>query len=138
MANLNQLPDFAARYAAAWCSQNPASVAAFYAPNGWLSINGGPRAQGRAALTAEAQAFMTAFPDMRVSFDRLVESGDSIQFHWTLTGSYTGPGGTGKRVRISGFEEWQIGADGLIAESRGHFDATEYERQLRHGADTLS
>jgi len=130
-----QLRDFAARYAAAWCSQNPASVAAFYAPNGWLSINGGPRAQGRAALEREAQAFMTAFPDMRVSFDRLVESGDSIQFHWTLTGTHAGPGGMGKRVCISGFEEWRIGADGLIAESRGNFDDSEYQRQLQHGVD---
>jgi len=30
----DQLRDFAARYAAAWCSQNPQSVASFYAPNG--------------------------------------------------------------------------------------------------------
>jgi len=25
--------------------------------------------------------------------------------------------------------------DGLIAESKGHFDSVEYERQLKHGAD---
>jgi len=36
-------------------------------------------------------------------------------------------------VRISGFEVWKIGEDGLIAESRGHFDAAEYQRQLRRG-----
>jgi hypothetical protein len=33
-------------------------------------------------------------------------------------------------VRITGFEVWQIGADGLIANSRGHFDSLEYRRQL--------
>jgi predicted ester cyclase len=54
-------------------------------------------------------------------------------FHWTLTGTNTGPGGTGKRVRFSGYEVWQIGADGLISESKGHFDTAEYERQLEHG-----
>lgn len=53
----------------------------------------------------------------------------------TLAGANTGPGGTGKRVRISGFEEWRIGADGLIAESRGHFDSAEYLRQLERGVD---
>ena len=126
---------FASRYAAAWCSQNPADVAAFHAVDGSLSINGGPSARGRAAIEAEARAFMTAFPDIRVSFDRLVAASDRIQFHWTLTGTYSGPGGTGKRVRISGYEEWRIAADGLIAESRGHFDAAEYQRQLQHGAD---
>ena len=131
----DQLRDFATRYAAAWCSHNSASVASFFAPNGWLSINDGPRAQGRSAIAREAQAFITAFPDMRVTFDRLVQAADAMQFHWTLTGTYTGPGGTGKRVYISGFEEWLLGEDGLIAESRGHFDAAEYQRQLQHGAD---
>ena len=55
--------------------------------------------------------------------------------HWTLTGTNTGSGGTGKRVRISGYELWKIDSDGLIAESKGHFDSAEYERQLKHGVD---
>jgi steroid delta-isomerase-like uncharacterized protein len=126
--------DFARRYAAAWSSQNAASVAAFHAPDSSLSVNAGPAARGRAAIAAEAQAFMTAFPDMHVRFDRLVEAGGPLQFHWTLSGTYTGPGGSGKRVRISGFEEWRLSPDGLIAESRGRFDAAEYQRQLQHGA----
>jgi hypothetical protein len=33
-------------------------------------------------------------------------------------------------VRISGYEEWRFGADGPVAESEGHFDALEYNRQL--------
>jgi hypothetical protein len=41
--------------------------------------------------------------------------------------------GTGKRVRISGYERWKIDNHGLIAESKGHFDAVEYECQLKHG-----
>jgi uncharacterized protein (TIGR02246 family) len=130
-----RIRDLAARYAAAWSSQNPANVAAFHATDGSLIINGGPPALGRVAIEAEARAFMTAFPDMRVGFDRLVVASDRIQFHWTLTGTNTGPGGNGKRVRISGYEEWRIAADGLIAESQGHFDAAEYQRQLKHGAD---
>ena len=54
-------------------------------------------------------------------------------FHWTLTGTNTGPGGTGKHVRISGYELWQLDEDGLISDSKGHFDAAEYERQVLHG-----
>jgi hypothetical protein len=45
------------------------------------------------------------------------------------------PGGTGARVRFSGFEEWQIGADGLIARSNGHFDDADYRRQLQRGRE---
>ena len=129
------LSEFAAAYAKAWCSQNPESVAAFFAERGSISINNGPPAVGRAAIAREAQAFMTTFPDMVVTFDKLEPRGDRTAFHWTLTGTNTGPGGTGKRVRISGYELWQIGDDGLIAESLGHFDSAEYERQLKHGVD---
>ena len=37
-------------------------------------------------------------------------------------------------MRISGFEEWKFGDDGLVAESKGHYDQAEYERQLAHGS----
>jgi hypothetical protein len=37
-------------------------------------------------------------------------------------------------VRISGFEEWTFGDDGLVAASKGHYDEAEYERQLAHGS----
>jgi hypothetical protein len=44
-----------------------------------------------------------------------------------------GPGGTGKRVRISGYELWRLDEAGLIMNSQGHFDAAEYERQVKNG-----
>ncbi|MCA1573943.1 MAG: hydantoinase/carbamoylase family amidase, partial [Acidobacteria bacterium] len=55
---------------------------------------------------------------------------DRAIYHWTLTGTNTGPGGTGRAVRIRGYEVWQIGAESLIARSRGNFDAEDYRRQL--------
>ena len=76
---------------------------------------------------------MTTFPDMVVTMDKLVRDEGGTKFHWTLTGTNTGPGGTGKRVRIRGYELWQFDNAGLIAESKGHFDSAEYERQLKHG-----
>ena len=133
--DMSELDDFAIRYAKSWCSQNPEKVAAFFAERGSISINNGPRAVGQAAIAKEAQAFMTTFPDMIVTFDKLEPRGDATAFHWTLIGTNTGPGGTGKRVRISGYELWKIDNDGLIAESKGHFDSAEYERQLKHGVD---
>ena len=130
MNNLTDLKKFAKRYAQAWCSQNPESVASFYAENCSLSVNDGPRAVGRAAIADEAQGFMTTFPDMIVTMDDVTHESRGTVFHWTLTGTNTGPGGTGKRVRISGHELWKIDNDGLIGESKGHFDSAEYERQL--------
>jgi predicted ester cyclase len=135
MIDITALTEFATRYARAWCSQDPEKVAAFFAARGSISINNGPPAVGRAAIAREAHAFMTTFPDMIVTFDKLDPRGDGTAFHWTLIGTNTGPGGTGKRVRISGYELWKIDNDGLIAESKGHFDSAEYERQIKHGVD---
>ena len=130
---LSQLRDFAERYTAAWCSRDAASVAAFYSPSGSLSINGDAPAIGRRAISDVAQGFMNAFPDLVVVMDDVLVQGDNGVYHWTLAGTNTGAGGTGKRVRISGFEVWKIGADGLIVESRGNFDDALYQHQLKHG-----
>ena len=127
---MNELSKFAQRYAKAWCSRDPRKVAAFFAENGSISINNGPAAVGRAAIAKEAQAFMTTFPDMIVTFDKLEPRDGAVAFHWTLTGTNTGPGGSGDKVRISGYELWKIDNDGLIGESKGNFDAADYERQL--------
>ncbi len=135
MNDLAEITEFAKRYAKAWCSRDPRKVAAFFAENGSISINNGPAAVGRAAIAKEAQAFMTTFPDMVVTFDKLDSQPNATAFHWTLTGTNTGSGGTGKKVRISGYELWKIDNDGLIAESKGHFDSAAYERQLKEGID---
>lgn len=80
-----------------------------------------------------AQSFMTAFPDLCVVMDDLRLQADEPEYQWTLSDANTGSGGSGNRVRISGFEQWRIGSDGLIASSQGHFDAAEYRRQLEQG-----
>jgi uncharacterized protein (TIGR02246 family) len=131
MNDLAEITKFATRYAKAWCSQNPESVAAFFAESGSLSVNAGSPAVGRLAIAEVVRGFMRDFPDMIVTVDDVKLDSEGTKFYWTLTGTNTGPGGTGKRVRISGYELWKIDNDGLIAESKGHFDSTDYERQLR-------
>src|ERR1700737_4094597 len=130
-----QLRRLAESYTAAWCSQNAARVAGFYSLDGSLRVNADPTAVGRNAIAGVAQGFMAAFPDLKAIMADVVVDGDQTVYRWTLVGTNTGPGGTGKRVHISGFEEWRIGADGLIAESRGHFDSAEYQRQLEQGVN---
>jgi len=163
MDNLAELIKFAQHYAKAWCSQNPENVAAFYAQSGSLSVSDGPPAAGPPAIAEIVRGFMRDFPDMIVTMDDLKIGGRSscdAAFHWTLIGTNTGPGGTGKRVRISGYELWKIdnGAGGSRATwtgkpervgeqrgranqrrthraIRGHFDSAEYQCQLKHGVD---
>jgi hypothetical protein len=61
--------------------------------------------------------------------------GSRAVYRWTLTGTNTGPGGTGRFVRISGYEQWTFAADGLIAASLGHFDEADFLRQLHTGSE---
>ncbi len=131
-----QTPDlinFGKKYAAAWCSQQPVNVAAYFAENGSLSVNGNVPATGRIEIAKVAKGFMTAFPDLVVMMDRLITTTKGKEFHWTLIGTNSGPGGNGNKVQISGLELWQLDKDGLILESKGSFDTEEYNRQLKEG-----
>src|SRR5262245_2828662 len=126
MPQPSDLHDFAIRYTVAWSSRNAASVASFHSPNSSLSVNGGEPAVGRQAIEEVVEGFMTAFPDLTLRMDGVEGRGDRARFGWTLTGTNTGPGGTGNRVCISGFEEWRMAPDGLIGELKGHFDLQGY------------
>jgi uncharacterized protein (TIGR02246 family) len=118
--------EFAARYTAAWCSGDPAAVAACYTPDGSLTINGDEPSRGRAAIAAAARGFMEAFPDLTVRIDGLSFVRGRPRYHWTLTGTSAA---NGRSVRISGYEEWILHGDGLIAASEGSFDEAEFRRQ---------
>ena len=106
-------------------------VASFFAENGSLTINAAPPSVGRRAIAADARGFMSAFPDLVIHMDSVESRGSDFIYRWTLTGTNSGPGGTGKHVRISGHEEWMMDADGLISKSLGHYDETEYARQIQ-------
>ncbi len=120
MADVHAL---ARSYTVAWCSRDPARVAAHYAPGGTIEINGGEPAP----IAEVAAAFVAAFPDIEVMMDDLVVGDGTVEYHWTFTGTSSE---TGNAVRISGREEWALGDDGLIASSIGRYDQAEYDRQL--------
>lgn len=126
----NRVRDLARSYTEAWCSHDPERVAEHFVPGGTIAINGGEPTE----VTEVAQSFIDAFPDIEVLMDDLVFKDDTVEYHWTFTGTNTGPGGTGKWVRISGLEEWALADDGLVAASKGSYDQAEYDRQLEHGA----
>lgn len=128
---MDRLTDFAERYTSAWCSQDPAQVASFFSPQGSLKVNQGVPARGRDEIAAVARSFMTAFPDLKVMLERVSQDGPHTFYLWSLTGTNDGPGGSGRFVRISGFEQWTFGEDSLIAESLGRFDEAEYARQIQ-------
>lgn len=132
--NQNISVDFGKKYAAEWSGQNAEAHAKFFSHDGSQSVNNGTPAVGRDAIAKVAQNYMTAFPDMLVVCDSLPTTSRGVEFHWTLTGTNTGPNGTGKKVNIRGVEILQFDSNGLITESNGSFDEKEYNRQLEYGA----
>lgn len=116
---------FAKAYSQAWCGQRKDFVARFFEEDGSLAINDGDAAVGREAIAEVVQSFMTDLPDMQVLFDKLVPTKTGYGFHWTLDATNTGPGGTGKHVRVSGYEEWTLGPNNRIQRSQGHFPSDE-------------
>lgn len=125
-----QAEDIGKRYTAAWCAHDADAVASFYAADGRIIINDGDPSDGRAAVAEMAQGFFDEFPDLVVRMDSIRTSGTYCIYVWSLDGTHAE---SGNRVDIGGWEYWRLDGDGSVAESRGHFNAEDYERQLAGG-----
>lgn len=124
------IENMARDYAAAWSSGDPDAVASYYAEDGSIVINRGDPINGRAAVSEMAAGFYAEFPDLIVMLDHLRIAGDHVMFGWVLEGTHSE---TGNKVRVPGWEEWDLNAAGKVAVSRGWFDAAEYDRQVAEG-----
>ena len=117
----------AAAYTAAWNSGSPEAVASFYAEGGSIVINRGTPWKGRDGIAAMAAGFFADVPDLSLTCDGLRAAGDHVAYLWTFTGHHAD---TRNPLRISGWEEWDLDAEGKVAASRGWFDAEDYARQV--------
>ena len=78
-----------------------------------------------------------AFPDLRISVQKMVAEGDKVAVLWTFQGTHTGSGyeglpPTGTRVEVRGITIWRI-VDGRIVEEWSSFSETEaYIRMFAH------
>ncbi len=73
---------------------------------------------------------MLALPDIVVGYNSLVTKPSGSEFHWTLTATHSGPGGTGNKAKVIGYELWQMGNNNRILKLQGHFPTEEYNRQM--------
>lgn len=124
---------FARSYSQAWSGVRPEFVASFFEEDGSLQVNESEPAIGIDEISNIAKGFMTDLPDMVVRYDSLVTKPNGTEFHWTLIATNTGPGGTGNKVDVSGYELWEMGENNLIKKSLGSFPSEEYERQVNSG-----
>ena len=122
--------EVAAAYTAAWNMGRPEAVAAFFAPDGAIIINQGNPSHGRDGVAQMAAGFYADMPDLHLTFDGLRTAGNHMAYLWTFTGTHRS---TGNAVRVSGWEEWEVDAAGLVTLSRGWFDGEDYTRQIAGG-----
>ena len=75
----------------------------------------------------------TAFPDLNVAAETVVQDGDSLAFAYTLTGTHNGPLGkippTGKKVKIRGVQISKF-KDGKMVERWGSSDELTLLKQI--------
>ncbi len=122
-----QAQALAEAYTAAWNSGAAKAVAGFFAQDGSIIINRGTPWQGRAGLEAMANGFYADVPDLSLTCDGIRLLGDHMVYLWTFTGHHSG---TKAPLTIRGCEEWDLDAGGMIALSRGWYDAADYARQV--------
>lgn len=82
---------------------------------------------------ASGKQLRAAFPDLRVSVDRILAEGDMVALHWSATGTNTAkvPGfpGEGKRVSVDGMSFFRF-AGGKIVEEWSTYDNLTILKQL--------
>ena len=130
--SLSTADALATRYTAAWNTGQPEAVAAFFAEDGSIVINGGSAWQGRNGVAAMAAGFYADVPDLALVCDGVRQAGQHLVYLWTFTGHHSG---TGRPLRISGWEEWDLGEDMKITASRGRFDADIWASQIGRQAE---
>lgn len=89
-------------------------------------------AEDQAAVRSE----VTAFPDLRMSVDRIIGDGDFVTVVWIFRGTHTAFGyglpPTGAKVEMRGITVWRI-VDGRIREEWTSFDSSSaYLQAARH------
>jgi len=113
-------------YTAAWNSGSADAVSMFYAEAGRIVINGGSPWEGRSGVAQMAAGFFEGVPDLRLACDAVRVAGSHAVYLWTFTGTHAT---SGRALRVSGWEEWDLDADNKVKASRGWFDADDYARQ---------
>jgi uncharacterized protein (TIGR02246 family) len=120
----------AAAYTEAWNSGSADSVSSFYADDGVIVINRGTPWEGRSGVAQMAAGFFADVPDLALTCDGVRIAGDHVAYLWTFTGTHAS---SGRPLRVSGWEEWDLDAGQKVRSSRGWYDAKDYARQAAGG-----
>ncbi len=123
----------AERYLDIWNSKDVSLFDEFAHPDVVHHWGQGADTTGTAALKASTEAFITAFPEMVMTFDQMIAQDDLVVIRWTLNGAQTGPffgiEPTGMEATWTGINIYRISC-GKVVESWSEADGLGLRRQL--------
>lgn len=111
----------------AWNARSGESVAQAYTPDGVRieSAHPGARLEGREAIAAHCQNYITAVPDCRLEIRHENRDGNTVTVEWTYHGTHTGEipnlPAKGATVALQGVSVCEMDGD-LVREERVYFD----------------
>ena len=114
-------------HCAAWTSRTPDAVADRYSASTSFSMNYGEPMTTRAEIASMASGFMADFPNLILTCDHVLVADHHMIYAWTFEGHYRE---TGKLVRFSGWEEWDLDDDLKVKKSLGWYDVEHYNNQV--------
>jgi uncharacterized protein (TIGR02246 family) len=124
--SMEQASEIARAYTAAWNTGSPDAVASFFAPEGQIIINDGDPWLGRAGVAQMAAGFFADVPDLLLACDGVRVAGNHVVYLWTFTGTHAA---SKRKLRVTGWEEWDLDETLKVVISCGWFDADDYARQ---------
>lgn len=141
-----QCADLIDRLVGAWNAHDPDGIAACYAPDAVSrDITLTEALHGRAAIRNAAEAYLRAFPDLRLRATRVACEGDLVCEEWRAQGTHLGDlvglPPTGYPATMAGCNVIRLDANGEIASETTYTDAAGLYRQLHalpqlaHAAD---
>ena len=122
-------------YTAAWNSGSPEAVSEFYAEDGRIVINRGSPWEGRRGVAQMAAGFFADVPDLTLVCDGVRVAGNHVAYLWTFTGTHAS---SGRTLRVSGWEEWDLDADNTVKASLGWLTLTTTAAKRRVTLRTLT
>jgi steroid delta-isomerase-like uncharacterized protein len=130
-----QMMERAERALAAWNRGDAAAVVADVADDViWRDVALGMPMQGRAALQQAVQAYMTAFPDLRLQVSSYTVDGPRLVREWMSTGTHQGElmgmAPTGRWIENYGALVTTVDDDGLVIEGAVYWNPLAMFRQL--------
>lgn len=122
----------------AWNNRDFDRLAESVAPDGFITdVGSGATYRGRDGVLKYNTAWAEAFPDGRVTVDRLIEAGGTVVAEFTGKGKHTGPlvgpsgtiPATGRSVTLHLCDIYEI-KDGKVASQHTYFDSGSLMAQL--------